>query len=198
MIDRILVGFEQFIITVGFAVATLLLFANVVARYAFDTGFTWALEAVQYLFAWVVLIGAAHGVRAGIHLGIDILTIRFSEPTQRWLGLIALAICLAFSIPVLLLSIEYTYKIWQWGDLTLDLQIPQWIPYLAIPVGMSLMTMHLIGVGIRIWRGDQLHVGRSEHDAVRQDELKQAQQHILEEGIKEEEFEKKLDKEGIK
>ena len=184
MIDRILVGFEQIVITVGFAVATLLLFANVVARYLFDTGFTWVLETVQYMFAWVVLIGAAHGIRAGIHLGIDILTIRFSEPTQRWLGLLALAICLAFSIPVLWLSIEYTYKIWKWGDLTLDLQIPQWIPYLAIPVGMSLMTLHLIGVGIRIWRGEQLHVGRSEHDAIRQEELKEAEE-IREKALKE-------------
>ena len=166
MIDRILVSFEQFIITVGFAVATLLLFANVVARYAFDTGFTWALEAVQYLFAWVVLIGAAHGVRAGIHLGIDILTIRFSEPTQRWLGLIALAICLAFSIPVLWLSIEYTYKIWQWGDLTLDLQIPQWIPYLAIPIGTALMSLHLLEVAVAIWRGELLHVGRTEQQSL--------------------------------
>ena len=171
MIDRILIGFEKFIITVGFAAATLLLFANVVARYVFDTGFTWALEAVQYLFAWVVLIGAAHGIRAGIHLGIDILTIRFSEEVQRWLGLLALTICLMFSVPVLWLSIEYTYKIWQWGDLTLDLQIPQWIPYLAIPVGMSLMSLHLIGVGVRIWRGEQLHVGRSEHDAMRQERV---------------------------
>jgi TRAP-type C4-dicarboxylate transport system permease small subunit len=74
---------------------------------------------------------------------------------------------------VLWLSIEYTYKIWQWGDLTLDLQIPQWIPYLAIPVGMSLMTLHLIGVGVRIWRGEQFHVGRSEHDAMRQKKLEE-------------------------
>lgn len=166
MIDRVLVVFEQFVITVGFAVATLLLFANVVARYAFDTGFPWVLEAVQYLFAWVVLIGAAYGIRTGIHLGIDILTIRFPVAVQRWLGLIAVTICLGFAVPVLWLSIEYTWKVWQWGDLSLDLQIPQWIPYLAIPVGMTLMTWHLVGVGLRIWRGEQVHVGRSEHDAV--------------------------------
>ena len=56
MIDRILTRFEQWVITVGFAVATLLLFTNVVLRYVFDTGLFWVLEAVQYLFAWVVLI----------------------------------------------------------------------------------------------------------------------------------------------
>lgn len=164
MIDQFLTRFEQLVITVGFAVATLLLFTNVVLRYVFDTGFVWVLETVQYLFAWVVLIGAAHGVKAGIHLGIDILTSKFDPAIQRWLALLALLICLMFAVPVLWLSIEYTYKIWQWGDLTLDLQIPQWIPYLAIPVGMSLMTFRLLQVGVKIWRGELLHVGRSEHD----------------------------------
>jgi len=171
MIDRILTRFEVLVITVGFAVATLLLFTNVVLRYVFDTGFVWVLELVQYMFAWVVLIGAAHGVKAGIHLGIDILTTKFELATQRWLGLGSLAICLLFSSTVLWLSIEYTYKIWQWGDLTLDLQIPQWIPYLAIPIGLSLMTYRLLQVGVRIWRGELLHVGRAEHDAMKKEEI---------------------------
>lgn len=165
MFERIVTRFEETIITVLFAVATLLLFTNVVLRYVFDTGFVWVLETVQYMFAWVVLIGAAHGVKAGIHLGIDILTIKFEPRVQRILGLISLVICLTFSLSVLWLSIEYTYRIWQWGDLTLDLQIPQWIPYLAIPVGLTLMTYRLLQVGAKIWRGEIFHVGRSEHDS---------------------------------
>lgn len=173
MIDRALTWFEQVVITVGFAIATLLLFTNVVLRYVFDTGFVWVLETVQYIFAWVVLIGSAHGIKAGIHLGIDILTSKFSLATQRWLGLLALALSLAFAVPVLWLSIKYTYKIWQWGDLTLDLQIPQWIPYLAIPFGLSLMTYRLLQVGVEIWRGDRLHVGRSEHDAMKTGEIEE-------------------------
>jgi len=170
VIDRAVTLFEQFVITIGFAVATLLLFTNVVSRYVLDTGFVWVLETVQYLFAWVVLVGAAHGIKAGIHLGIDILTCKFSTSTQRRLGLVALGICLLFAVPVLWLSIEYTYRIWQWGDLTLDLQIPQWIPYLAIPIGMGLMVYRLIQVGGQIWRGERLHVGCSEHEAANTDE----------------------------
>ncbi len=161
-LDRAVTAFEQFVVTVGFAAGTLLLFANVVARYLFDTGFQWVLETVQYLFAWVVLIGAAHGVKPGIHLGIDIVTRKFSPPVRRWLALMALMVCLAFTIPVFLLSVDYTWKVWQWGDLTLDLQIPQWIPYLAIPVGLLLMTYRLLQVGVAIWRGERLSIGQSE------------------------------------
>jgi len=171
MFERLITRIEQVIITFGFAIATLLLFANVVARYVFDAGFPWVLEAVQYLFAWVVLIGAAHGVKEGVHLGIDILTAKFSVATQRWLALLSLSICLGFAVPVLIFSIEYTYRVWEWGDLSLDLQIPQWIPYLAIPVGLSLMTLRLLQVGLKIWRGEILSVGRSEHQSVMKDEI---------------------------
>ncbi|MBF0620515.1 MAG: TRAP transporter small permease [Magnetococcales bacterium] len=144
---------EKWIISAGFAVATLLLFANVVARYLFDSGFTWVLEAVQYLFAWVVLVGAAYGVKEGVHLGIDILVERFSEVNRRRIALFSLFICILFVSIVLWLSIDYTRRIYEWGDLSLDLQIPQWIPYLAIPVGLSLMLLHFIHVGMDIWKG---------------------------------------------
>ena len=82
-LDHWLDLFEKFVITIGLATATLLLFTNVVLRYIFESGLTWALEAVQYLFAWVVLVGAAHGVKAGIHLGIDVLVEKFSVRVQR-------------------------------------------------------------------------------------------------------------------
>ncbi len=162
ILDKILTLFEQTIIAVGLGAATMLIFANVVARYMFDTGFPWVLEAVQYLFAWVVLIGSAYGFKEGIHLGIDVLVLKFSPLIRRWIGLSSLILCLTFVIAVFILSLQYITKIYQWGDLTLDLQIPQWIPYLAIPIGLFLMTIHLLQVGWLIWQGKQEFVGQSE------------------------------------
>ncbi len=124
-----------------------------VARYLFDTGFTWVLEAVQYLFAWVVLFGAAYGIRHGAHLGIDILVEKFTPKVQRVIALVAVSICMVFVGSVFYLSIDYIRRIHGWGDLTLDLQIPQWIPYLAIPIGTGLMIIHLVQVGYMIYTG---------------------------------------------
>ena len=161
-LDSALEILEKTVISVGLGAATLLMFANVVLRYGFHTGLPWALEAVQYLFAWVVLVGAAYGFRVGAHLGIDILVERFSETGQRVIALVALFACLLFIGSVFWLSIQYTLKIHQWGDLTLDLQIPQWIPYLAIPVGLGLMILHLLRIGVDILRGKTLRIHASE------------------------------------
>jgi C4-dicarboxylate transporter DctQ subunit len=164
MLDGIITKIEQIIISVGLASATLILFANVVARYAFDTGFTWALELVQYLFAWVVLVGAAYGVREGAHLGIEILVEKFSIVNQRRFAFLALFLSMFFIGWVFFLSIQYTMKIYQWGDLTLDLQIPQWIPYTAIPVGLGMMLFHFVQVGINIYKGKTIRIAGSEAD----------------------------------
>ena len=161
-INTVIDNFEKAVITTGMAAGTLLLFTNVVLRYVFDSGITWVLEAVQYIFAWVVLIGAAHGIKVGIHLGIDILVEKFSRPTQRIIGLVASALTILFVATVFVLSIQYTIKVYSWGDLSLDLQIPQWIPYLAIPIGLLLMLYHLLGVSWKIWKGEIVHIHASE------------------------------------
>jgi C4-dicarboxylate transporter DctQ subunit len=163
MLDKTLAIIEETIISIGLALATLLLFMNVVARYLLETGFPWVLETVHYLFAWVVLVGAAHGVKTGVHLSIDLLVARFSPANQRRITLVGVALSLAFVVTVLVLSIEYTVKIYQWGDLTLDLQIPQWIPYVAIPVGLSLMTVRLLQIAWLVWEGKANRIAMSEH-----------------------------------
>jgi len=138
----------------------MLLFTNVVLRYLFDTGLIWVLELVQYLFAWVVLVGAAHGVKVGIHLGIDILLERLSDHWRRVVLILAVLCCIVFVAIVDYHSFVYTYRIYEWGDLTEDLQIPQWIPYVSIPVGLSLMLYHFLFLGWEIITGKRnaLHV----------------------------------------
>ena len=153
---------EKLIITVGLGAATLLMFANVVARYVFHTGFSWTLELVQYLFAWVVLVGAAHGFHVGAHLGIDILVEKLPARAQRIVTLVAVALTLLFVGLVFYYSLQYTRRIYEWGDLTLDLQIPQWIPYLAIPVGLGLMFLHLLQIAWDIWHGKAARIHANE------------------------------------
>ena len=175
--NRLLTQIEQAIITVGLALATLLMFANVVMRYGFDSGLPWALEATQYLFAWVVLVGAANGVHSGTHLGIDILVRRLPKPWAKGVTLAGAAVCLAFTITVLVLSIEYIYALYGWGDETEDLfipegwfgleedySIPQWIPYLALPVGLSLMTLRFGQLAWALVTGRSSSLAMAEHE----------------------------------
>ncbi|NBV61894.1 MAG: TRAP transporter small permease, partial [Rhodobacteraceae bacterium] len=69
----------------------------VVLRYGFNTGIIWGLEAVTFLFAWLVLFGVSYAVKVTAHLGVDALINLFSAPVRRVLALVAGAICIAYA-----------------------------------------------------------------------------------------------------
>lgn len=50
-----------------------LVFGNVVLRYAFNSGITVSEEVSRWLFVWLVFLGAIVGMREHAHLGIDTL-----------------------------------------------------------------------------------------------------------------------------
>lgn len=50
-----------------------LVFGNVVLRYAFNSGITWSEEASRYVFIYMVFLGAIGALKNNEHLGVDIL-----------------------------------------------------------------------------------------------------------------------------
>lgn len=109
--DRI----EETIIAVILGLMTLLTFANVVARYGFNSNIFYALELTVFLFAWLVLLGASYAVKKTLHLGVDAIVNLGQPTTKRWLGLVVVAVCLAYSL--LLLKGAWDY----------------WAPYANLP-----------------------------------------------------------------
>lgn len=51
-----------------------LVFANVVLRYAFNSGITWSSEMSRYLFVWLVFLGAIAAMKDNMHLNMDVVT----------------------------------------------------------------------------------------------------------------------------
>ncbi|MBM7551613.1 TRAP transporter small permease [Thalassobacillus pellis] len=51
-----------------------LVFANVVLRYAFNSGITWSSEMSRYLFVWLVFLGAIAALKDNMHLNMDLVT----------------------------------------------------------------------------------------------------------------------------
>jgi TRAP-type C4-dicarboxylate transport system permease small subunit len=58
-------------------------FGNVVLRYFFNSGITWAEEASRYLFIWLIFLGAIVASRENAHLGVDTLIKMLSVNARR-------------------------------------------------------------------------------------------------------------------
>ncbi|MCY3876001.1 MAG: TRAP transporter small permease [Rhodobacteraceae bacterium] len=101
--DRI----EQTLIGGILGLMTAITFANVIARYVFNSNILWALELTVFLFAWTVLLGASYAVKVGSHLGVDIVLMSVSPRTRKLIGIFSVACCIVFSFLLLKGSWDY-------------------------------------------------------------------------------------------
>ena len=116
-LGRIVNSIEETLIALILGAMTVITFANVIARYVFNTNILWALETTVFLFAWLVLIGASYCVKTKAHLGVDVVLNMVSPGLRRTaLALLSVAACLLFSVLLLIGSWNY------------------WAPFAALPM----------------------------------------------------------------
>ena len=162
---------ETFIaITLGFM--TLLTFANVVARYVFNSNIIWALEVTVVLFAWLVLVGAAYGVKKTFHIGVDVVINLMPPALKKIFALIAVAACLVFALLLFKGAWDYwlpfaTSRVWmETNDIPVPSflawigpiinegeayeKMPRFVPYFALPLGMGLLVLRFIQAAFQI------------------------------------------------
>ena len=79
MLDRFIRGYCRllsWLIALALALMVVLVFTNVVLRYAFSSGITVSEELSRWLFVWLTFLGAVIAMREGSHLGSDTLVSR--------------------------------------------------------------------------------------------------------------------------
>lgn len=81
MIQKIIDRYCQFLcwlMAAGLAVMVVLVFTNVVLRYAFNSGIAVSEELSRWLFVWLTFLGAIVALNEGAHLGTDTVVSRLS------------------------------------------------------------------------------------------------------------------------
>jgi len=71
--------FEEYFIASLMAAMTIVNFVNVFVRYVLKSNLPWALEFTVISFAWIIFLGAAWGIKAGAHIGVDTVLNLFSD-----------------------------------------------------------------------------------------------------------------------
>lgn len=94
-------GFEALIV-VALAVMGILVFGNVVLRYAFNSGIAVSEELSRLLFVWLIFLGAVLASAERIHIGFDTLQRKLGPRWRRVLvvfsGLLILLGCGIFIV----------------------------------------------------------------------------------------------------
>ncbi len=143
---------------VVFAMAgmALLVSTQVVARYAFSASIDWAEEVARLFFIWAMFMAIPHGIKYGIHVGIDIVVLRFGKPLQDTVfkvmaGLSGFLMGLVFYYSFLVVGEK-----WQELMPTVNLTAAVYYIPVLIATGHSLLHLTLLS-----WGGPDTWQGKS-------------------------------------
>jgi TRAP-type C4-dicarboxylate transport system permease small subunit len=76
------------------AAMCVVVFMNVVLRYAFNSGLTWSEEAARYIMIYMVFLGAVGALKNNEHLGVDFLVRKLPRTAKRAMYLLTNSIIL--------------------------------------------------------------------------------------------------------
>lgn len=125
---------------------TLLTFSQVVLRYVFNSGWTWALEATTYMFGWLVLVGISYGIKVGFHIGIDAVVNLLPRQGRRIVGLITVLLCITYAVMLTYGAYDYFDTMHMLGVEAEDIPLPRWLLVSIMPIGFALLGIRLLQV----------------------------------------------------
>lgn len=133
ILDLGIAAINKNIAVIGISLGVLLAFTNVILRYAFDASLTWAGELTNYLFMWSALFGAAYGFKKGIHISVTVLLTLLPSSVAKALLIFSHMISFVYLGLNSYFGYELVLLLADFGEMSIDLNIPMWIPHLMLP-----------------------------------------------------------------
>jgi TRAP-type transport system small permease protein len=135
------------VIVINLAIMAILVFGNVVLRYAFNSGIAISEELSRLLFVWLIFLGAILASAQHAHIGFDTLVTHLPAAGKKILIVLT---------GVLMLAAGVIFIIGGWNQtvINLDNTYPvlgisyAWLYAVAIVFGIGI----LITISINIWR----------------------------------------------
>lgn len=154
MVRNVINRLEENFLSLLLVSMTLLVFAEVIARFGFNAGIHWAQEVTLLLSAWFVLFGASYGVKVGAHIGVDVFVKILPNKIHRILTIGAIVLCLIYCSLFLYGSWIYLSKMKMIGIELEDLPIPKWIPMSILVIGFVLLIIRFLQLGWSVIKGE--------------------------------------------
>jgi TRAP-type C4-dicarboxylate transport system permease small subunit len=124
------------------AAAVVIVCQMVFIRYVLNDNTIWQTDFVTYSLVAATFVGAPYVLLTKGHVNVDVVPI-YARPRARWwLAFIAIAISLLFALTMAVLTLQFWHEAWEnnWRSDSMW-RARLWIPYAAMPVGLSVLTL---------------------------------------------------------
>jgi TRAP-type C4-dicarboxylate transport system permease small subunit len=137
----------ELLLVLMLASMALMVFVNVVMRYAFNSGFVMSDELSRYLFVWITFIGAVVTFRENSHMGIETFVMFLSRKGRVF--------CMILSnIMIIGCSMLLFWGAWKQFNINLSMRAPVTGMSMVWVYGIGLFTGPMIAIiaAERLWR----------------------------------------------
>ncbi|MFC2949731.1 TRAP transporter small permease [Virgibacillus sediminis] len=145
--------FEEAFLIFTLALMVALIFGQVIGRYIFQSAPSWTEEAARYLHIVQVWVGASYAVKLREHIRVDAFIIRLSGLPRKLMESVSVIIWFGLVLFLAVFGTQLVLQTIQFGQVSPAMQIPMWIPMLAVPLGSIGMTIRLLQQLRDVWKG---------------------------------------------
>jgi C4-dicarboxylate transporter DctQ subunit len=138
------VHIEDVLGTLALGTILVVMAAQIVLRYVFNSSLIWSEEISRYLLIALVFVGTATAVREREHIVIDLIDRLIPAPALQVLKKTVDAVLAVY----LMLVVYHSHTLVKMfiNQPSSALQVPMGIPYAAIPLGFGLALWRLAGL----------------------------------------------------
>jgi TRAP-type C4-dicarboxylate transport system permease small subunit len=137
----------EWLMALALSVMVVLVFGNVVLRYAFNSGIAAAEELARLMFVWMIFLGAILALRRHAHLGVEMVQARLPRWARR--GCAVLSHLLILYALWLFLSGSWTQTVIGLNTYSTVLRYPT--AFMAAS-GLICAASMLVIVAVNLWR----------------------------------------------
>ena len=132
----------KYLVILAMAVMTTLVVGQVIFRYAFSSAIDWAEEVARLAFVWAMFLAIPHGIRSGVHVGIDALVVRFSQGQQETIFRISALVSAA--LMAVIFGFAWQVTVYSWPEMMPTLNLTAAVYYIAVLFAALHSVLHLV------------------------------------------------------
>lgn len=154
------------VVAILLIIASLLVICHMlVVRELLNQSSIWQTEFVIFALIAATFIGAPYVLLTKGHVNVDLVPLLVGHRARVVLALLAASLSLGFCLIVLWNSLSWWHEAYERNLLTSSMwRARLWIPYLSLPVGMSLLALQYVADIWALLTGRELPFGLKPED----------------------------------
>ena len=146
--EKVLSHFEKWsthVAVLSIFVMMLLTTADAIGRYLFSLPIAGAYEFTEkYLMVIAVYLGASYTYRGGSTIRITLLVDRLPSGVKMALQVFAQVFSICYGFFLLVPAVQAVLRVYEQKITLSSPQLPLWVPFTAIPIGLFLMSLFML------------------------------------------------------